>query len=417
MNPVDALQEIFFTLKQNKLRTFLTGFGVFWGIFMLILLLGAGTGLRNGAEAEFTSDSRDSVWVFARKTSVPYMGLNTNRYISFTSEDLAAIRQLAGVKYASAENPVGSTSRSDIVVRVKDRSANFGVFGVAENYFDIKKYQTVLHGRKLNSLDEQLQRKVAYIGKSVTDQLFPNQNPVGQELEINQITFKVIGEFFDSGRNGQMSERIYIPMSIFQKAWGRGQNYVRILAYQPEDTVDSFALEEEVVSLLKKRHRVSPLDRSAIQSRNMLQQVKQVNALFAAINSFIWFVGIGTLTAGIVGISNIMLITVKERTVEIGVRKALGATPFNIISTLLFESVLITALAGYMGLVCGVGLLELVNYTLETLRVELPYFRHPEVDFQLAVTAIAVLVSVGLLAGFAPAWRAAKISPVEAMRN
>ncbi|VUD52944.1 Macrolide export ATP-binding/permease protein MacB [Thalassocella blandensis] len=418
MNLADALQEILFSLKQNKLRTFLTGFGVFWGIFMLILLLGAGTGLRNGAEAEFTSDARDSVWLFSRRTSVPYMGLNANRDIRFTSHDLEAIlRDIPGIKYASAENPVGSTSRADIVVRVKDRSANFGVFGVAENYFHIKKYQDVLHGRKLNAQDEQLQRKVAYIGKPVADQLFPNQNPIGKNIEINQITFKVVGEFFDKGRNGQMSERIYIPMSIFQKAWGQGQHYYRILTYQPESNVDPIAVEQQVVKLLKQRHRVAPQDRSAIQSHNMVQQVKEVNALFAAINSFIWFVGIGTLTAGIVGISNIMLITVKERTVEIGVRKALGARPINIISALLFESVLITAVAGYVGLVCGVGLLELVNYILKVIQVELPYFHRPEVDFQLAITAICILICVGVIAGFAPAWRAARISPVEAMRN
>lgn len=418
MNIVDALQEIFFSLKQNKLRTFLTGFGVFWGIFLLILLLGAGTGLKNGAEAGFTSDARDSVWIFSRKTSLAYMGLNANRHIQFTSADLHALRHdVPGIQYASAENPVGSTSRADIIVRVKDRSSRFGVFGVAEDYFKIKKYQELLQGRKLNALDNLDQRKVASIGKAVADQLFPGQNPVGQTIEINKINFKVIGVFYDSGRNGQMSERIYIPMSVYQKAWGRGKNFIQILAYQPKENVDPYALEKQVVTLLQQRHRVSPKDRSAIRSRNMLEQVKNVNAMFAAINSFIWFVGIGTLTAGIVGISNIMMITVKERTVEIGVRKALGATPLNIISTLLFESVLVTALAGYLGLVFGVGLLESVNYLLQSLNVQLPYFQRPEVNFQIAITSIVILISVGMLAGFAPAWRAARISPVEAMRS
>ncbi len=418
MNILDALQEIFFSLRQNKLRTFLTGFGVFWGIFLLILLLGAGTGLKNGAEAEFTSDARDSVWIFSRSTSVPYMGLSANREIRFTYDDLATLkREVPGILYAAGENPLGSTNRPDIIVRYKDRSSPFGVFGVTENYFKIKKYQELLNGRKLNALDEQQQRKVVSIGKAVADRLFPGEDPIGKTLEINQINFKVIGVFFDSGRNGQMSERIYLPMSTYQKTWGQGETFIRILAYQPAPGANPFVVEEKVIGLLQQRHRVSPIDRSAIRAHNLLKQVQNVNAMFTAINSFIWFVGIGTLTAGIVGISNIMMITVKERTVEIGVRKALGATPFNIVTTLLFESVLVTAVAGYLGLVVGVGLLEFVNYFLTSINAELPYFRHPEVNFQLAATAIIILVSVGVVAGFAPAWRAARISPVEAMRS
>lgn len=418
MNIVDALQEILFSLRQNKLRTFLTGFGVFWGIFLLILLLGAGTGLQNGAEAGFTSDSRDSAWVFSRRTSIPYMGLNAQRWIRFTMSDLEAIRnEVPGILYASGESTLGWGSQNGVFIRVRDRSASFGVFGVAKDYFKIKKYQELLEGRKLNALDDDAERKVATIGKAVADQLFPNQSPIGQTIEVNQVNFKVVGVFYDSGRNGQMSERVYVPLSVYQKAWGRGEDYVNVLAYQPTDDADPYAVQDAVETLLKKRQKVAPNDRTAIRVNNMIEQVKDINALFAAINSFIWFVGIGTLTAGIVGISNIMMITVKERTVEIGVRKALGATPINIVSTLLFESVLVTAIAGYCGLVLGVGLLEFVNYVLTSLNITLPYFQRPEVNFQIAVISIVILVSVGMLAGFAPAWRAARISPVEAMRS
>jgi putative ABC transport system permease protein len=417
MNIVDALQEILFSLRKNKLRTFLTGFGVFWGIFMLILLLGSGKGLRNGVEAGFSSDVKDSVWIFARKTSIPYMGMSANRDIRLTEQDIEAIEQeIPGVLYVTGENPLGSVNRSNILVRAKDRSENFGVFGVADHYFKIKKFQELRKGRKLNSNDESETRKVASIGTKVAETLFPDQDPVGQSIEINGVSFTVIGVFFDDGNNGQMSERIYVPMSLYQKTYGKGEPYIRILAYQPRAGFDPHEVEKQVVALLQQRHKVHPDDRSAIRSRNLLDAAANVNAIFAAINAIIWFVGVGTLSAGIVGISNIMMITVKERTVEIGVRKALGATPVKIVSTLLFESVLVTGIAGYLGLVLGVGLLELVNYGLTSSGADLAFFKRPEVDFRVAVISIILLVSVGVIAGFAPAWRAARISPVEAMR-
>ena len=227
----------------------------------------------------------------------------------------------------------------------------------------------------------------------------------------------MVGVFHDSGDNGRQSERVYIPMSLFQQTYGRGENWLRTLTYRPRPEADAYAVENRVIALLKKRHKVSPDDRSAIRSNNILRNVEKIHSLFAAINGFLWFVGIGTLTAGIVGISNIMLITVKERTREIGIRKALGATPFSIVSALIFESVLITATAGYLGLVLGVGLLEGINSILISANVNMGYFKRPEVNFQIALTSIIILVSVGMLAGFAPAWRAARISPVEAMRD
>lgn len=414
----DTLQEILFTLRKNKLRTLLTAFGVFWGIFMLILLLGAGKGMQNGIEQGFTSDAQNSVWIWARKTSVPYQGLSTGRNINFTENDVIALKkEIPELLYIAAENPLGSQNRADIIIKYKNRSESYGVFGVSESYFDIKNGLEQLNGRALNILDEMEARKVAMIGSAVAKNLFVNENPIGKAIEINNITFDVIGTFHDSGQNGRQSERIYIPMSLYQQTFGQGRHYLNTLTYQPKSDADAYKVEEQVIALLKKRHKVSPDDRSAIRAHNLLRGVEQVNALFLAINSFIWFVGLGTLTAGIVGISNIMMITVKERTMEIGVRKALGATPINIVSALLFESVLITAIAGYLGLVFGVGLLELINYLLASTNTNLDYFKRPEVDFTIAIVSIVILVVVGMLAGFAPAWRAARISPIEAMHN
>ncbi|MFT7559173.1 MAG: putative ABC transport system permease protein [Flavobacteriales bacterium] len=418
MGLLDTLQEILYSLRQNKLRTFLTGFGVFWGIFMLILLLGAGKGMQNGIEQGFSSDATNSVWIWGSRTAVPYKGMATGRNIQFNQNDLDAIKnEIPGILYISAENPVVSTSQANNLVRSKNKAESYGVFGVADNYFKIKKFQEVNFGRKLNGLDEDGVRKVATIGSAVAKSLFPFQNPVGQAIEVNKISFKVVGVFHDSGQNGRQSERVYIPMSTYQQTFGRGNNTLNVLTYQPRDGVDPYKTEEQVVALLKKRHVVSPDDKSAIRANNILRQVENVNALFIAINSFIWFVGIGTLTAGIVGISNIMMITVKERTVEIGVRKALGATPLKIVFSLLFESVLVTAIAGYIGLVFAVGLLEVVNVGLSSAQANMAYFKQPEVDFDIAVLSIVILVSVGAFAGFAPAWRAARISPVEAMQS
>jgi putative ABC transport system permease protein len=417
MGITDALQEIFFGLRNNKLRTFLTGFGVFWGIFMLILLLGAGKGMQNGVEQEFSSNAQDSVWIYARRTSVPYAGMPTGRRIRFKQADLDAIeREIPEILFISAENPLRWSGQGNIV-RSKTRSEEYGVYGVGEDYFKMKGQQDLLEGRKLNDLDQGEARKVATIGSVVAETLFPGEDPVGQGIEINKIPFTVVGVFHDESDNGRQAERVYIPMSLYQQTYGRGEKRLRVLTYRPRSEADPYEVEDKVVALLKKRHKISPDDRSAIRSNNIFEHVDRFNSLFAAINSFLWFVGIGTLTAGIVGISNIMLITVKERTVEIGIRKALGATPNSIVRALLFESVLVTATAGYLGLVFGVGLLEGINALLTSSGAQMSYFKRPEVDFRIALTSIIILVSVGMLAGLAPAWHAARISPVEAMRD
>jgi putative ABC transport system permease protein len=227
---------------------------------------------------------------------------------------------------------------------------------------------------------------------------------------------KVVGVFHDKGNRGRDSERVYIPQTTLQKVFGGGDR-IDSIWLRPAAGVDGFELEKKVLELIKRRHDVSPEDKRGVNSFNMAEPMQRVNGLFVGINIFMWFVGLGTLMAGIVGISNIMIITVKERTREIGVRKALGATPFSIISTLLLESTLVTGFAGYVGLVVGVGLLELISFALRSTGAKMPYFMNPEVDFQVAITAIALLVAVGVLAGLMPALRAAKITPIEAMRS
>lgn len=413
---MDSLQEILYTLRQNKLRTGLTAFGVFWGILMLILLLGAGRGMQNAFSDGWSNDVSDSIWIFPSTTSIPYMGLPTGRQIALTQADMAAIRQqIPGVRFLSSENPLGSFLNSDISVTYGAKSGSFGVLGVADQYFNIKEKVRFDDGRRLNSLDEDENRKVVVIGTRVSERLFlTHAEAMGKEIQINGISFRVIGLFYDKGNQGRMSERIYMPVTAYKKAFGGGQE-VALITVRPEPGVDGIALEEKIMALLKQRHKIAPEDVRAIGVSNKAREAEDINAMFIGLNMFIWMVGIGTLLAGIVGVSNIMIITVKERTREIGIRKALGAKPSSIVWSLLFESVLVTSVAGYTGLVLGVALLEGVAALLVKFNIELPFFRQPEIDLNIAISALLLLILAGVLAGLMPALRAARIMPIEAM--
>lgn len=414
---MDSLQEILFSLRHNKLRTGLTAFGVFWGILMLILLLGAGRGMQNAFSDGWSNDVADSIWIFPNSTSVPYMGLPVGRAIALDEDDMRAVRQqIPGVRFMSSENPLGSFINSDISVTFGTKSGSFQVLGVADQYFNIKEKVGFNEGRRLDRLDQDENRKVVVIGTRVADRLFTSYvEAIGKSIQINGITFKVIGLFYDKGNRGRMSERIYMPVSAFKKAFGGGLE-VKLITVRPKQGADPFKLEDDIVALLKQRHKISPDDKRAIEVANKARDAREINEMFTGLNAFIWVVGIGTLLAGIVGVSNIMIITVKERTREIGIRKALGARPSSIVGSLLFESVMVTSIAGYSGLVMGVALLEGVSAMLRKFNIELPYFQRPEVDLIIALSALLLLIVAGVLAGLMPALRAARIMPVEAMK-
>ena len=409
---MDGLQEILYTLRMNKLRTALTAFGVFWGIFMLILLLGAGRGMQNGIYEDFGSDVLDFIVVYTGTTSVAYKGMGLGRHIQLTHDDVNAIKQqIPEIRFIAADN-----QRDGISLVYGRKNANFEVHGVPDDYFAVKESIPFTIGRKLNPFDEQELRKITVIGTVVAERLFGKDvNPVNKDIRVNGVVMKVVGMFYDKGNRGRDSERIYIPQSTFQKMFGTS-NRIGSIWLRPQLGLDGFAVEKKVIELLQRRHSISPEDKRAIQSFNMAEPAKMVNGLFLGINTLIWFVGLGTLMAGIVGVSNIMIITVKERTREIGIRKAIGATPFSIVGTLLFESILVTSIAGYAGLVMGVGLIELISFGLNSVGAQLPFFKNPEINFQVAITAIVLLIVVGALAGLVPALRAAKIMPIEAMR-
>jgi putative ABC transport system permease protein len=409
---LDGLQEILFTLRKNKLRTVLTAFGVFWGIFMLVLLLGAGRGMQNGVYEDFGSDVLDFIIIWTGDTSVAYRGMGPGRKIQLKLDDIEALRQQApGIRLISPERYVDSGT-----ITYERKNSNAQILGVPDEYFRVKEDVPFNFGRRINPLDLDEIRKVVVIGTAVADRLFDKGvEPVGKEIRIKDVVMKVAGVFYDKDNRGQASERVIMPLTTMEKIYGGGEITSNIWV-RPQPGVDGFELEKKVLEVLKRRHDVSPDDNRGIASFNMAEPMKRVTGLFIGIDVFIWFVGLGTLMAGIVGISNIMIITVKERTKEIGIRKALGATPFTIVSTLLLESTLVTGFAGYLGLVIGVGLLELVAFTLRSTGAKLPYFVNPGVDFRLAITALLLLVGVGVLAGLMPALRAARITPTEAMR-
>jgi len=414
---MDGLQEILFTLRQNKLRTALTAFGVFWGILMLILLLGAGRGMQKGMSEGRFNDMNDCIWFFPNITSVPYKGFGGGREIQFTQGDMAAIRQnISGVRYMSSENSLGSFLNPNTLVTYGLRSGSFTILGVGDEYFNIKEKIKFNDGRRLNTNDTGDNRKVVVIGTRVAEKLFSeSESAIGKQIQINGIAFRVVGLFYDKGNRGRMSERIYIPVSTFKKTFGGGET-VSLIAVRPKPNTDAFELEDKIVALLKQRHNIAPDDTRAMEISNVGRDTMELKSIFNGVTIFIWIVGIGTLLAGVVGVSNIMIITVKERTREIGIRKALGANPYSIVGSLLFESVLVTGIAGYAGLISGVVILEIVSATIKRLDLELAYFKNPEVDLTVAISALILLVVAGVIAGLIPALRAARIMPIEAMR-
>jgi putative ABC transport system permease protein len=375
-------------------------------------LLGAGRGMQNGVYDDFGSDVLDFIIVWSGTTSTAHRGMGPGRQVRLDLADVEAIRQqIDGISIISPERNAGNGT-----ISYEGKNSNAQIGGIPDEYFRLKEDIPFNFGRKVNPLDVEEIRKVVVIGTAVAERLFPaGTDPVGLDIKVKDTVMKVTGVFYDKGNNGRNSERVLMPLSTFQKLYGDA-TLVHTIWLRPMVGVDGFELEKKVLELVKRRHNVAPQDIRGVGSFNMAEPMQRVTGLFIGIDVFIWFVGLGTLTAGIVGISNIMIITVKERTREIGIRKALGATPFKIVSTLLLESTLVTGFAGYLGLVAGVALLELVSFGLRSSGAKLPYFMNPNVDFQLAVTALLLLVGVGILAGLMPALRAAKITPTEAMK-
>ena len=410
MFDLDKWQEIFHTIRKNKLRTFLTGFSVAWGIFMLMILLGSGNGLENGVKSEFQGDAVNRLWITQGQTTLPYKGMKPGRRIQFTNEDYeSAKNNVDGIEYISGRFNIFQNT----TVSYENEYGTYDIVCCHPDYGYVENLE-VTNGRFLNDLDINDSRKSTAIGRIVKEALFKDEPAVGKYIKVSGVPFKVVGVFSDIG--GERDERrVYLPVSTAQVVFNNGNRITNFNMTTQEGTVEeSRRMVDQIRKDLSARHNFDPEDLRAVNIFNNVEQYKQFLDLFAAIRLFIWIIGTGTIIAGIVGVSNIMMIVVKERTKEIGVRKALGASPFSIISLILQESVLITAFAGYVGLMLGVGLMELISPIFENSDT---FFKNPGVDLKVAISATVLLVVAGAVAGFIPARKAASIKPIEALRD
>jgi putative ABC transport system permease protein len=418
MFDLDRWQEIYHVLRKNKLRTFLTAFGVFWGIFMLVIMHGSGKGLERGVTHNFGDMATNSVFIWTHQTTIPYKGFPRGRGYYFDNDDVTAIRHsIPEIKYLAPRIQAGGFLQNNNVIR----GLKSGIFSIMGDYPDFNRIDplNITEGRFINDLDIREKRKVVVIGTRVVDILFKkDEKPMNQYIQIQGVYFKVVG-VFRSKRTGeqanQENQNIYMPFTTLQRTYNYG-NAVGFFSITSKDDIQVSVVEEKAIRLLKKRHSIAPADDAAVGHFNLKKEFDKMQGLFYGIRMLIWIVGTGTLMAGVIGVSNIMLVVVRERTKEIGIQRALGASPWNVVSQIITESVVLTTFAGYFGLVAGVGLLELINLLLNSTGANTEMFLNPGIDFSVAVTAICILVVSGAMAGFVPARRAVSVKPIDALR-
>jgi putative ABC transport system permease protein len=406
--------EIFSVMRRNKLRTFLTGFSVSWGILMFCILLASGNGIKNGVMSNFESRAINSVEYWGRRMSKPYKGLPEGRRIVLDTKDLELMRN----HIPEAVKVSGTIGVNGLPVSHGTYNTTCDFFGVNIDYQEINTVK-VIDGRFINAMDMREYRKVAVVNRRLAEVLFPDGNPVGKLFIADSLAYTVIGVWKSDNMGNDMCA--YIPFSTAQILYSKGLEIdeVTFTVKGLETEASNQEFDKRLKQKLAVLHTFAPDDKRAIGIWNRLEDYLETMGIFNAISLFVWIIGVGTLVAGIISISNIMLITVRERTREFGIRKALGAKPSAIIGSILMESALITSIFGYFGMFMGVGLGELINSAIESMpdsQMSL-IFKNPTVDVKIAVAAMLVLIVSGIVAGLYPALKAVKISPVEAMRN
>lgn len=412
----DKWQEIFNTISKNKLRTFLTALGVFWGIFMLVVLMGAGTGFQNGVFSMLGGHARNAMYVWTNATTMAYDGLQAGRFNWITNDDITAIENDLGDILEHVSCRLGLPSGE---VSYKDKREAFDVRGDTPHMLKIDAFDQK-EGRFINEKDMEDRRKVVVIGQSVKDQLFGKDkeaiDPIGEFIKIQGVDYMVIG-VVASDRKGENANEdnksIFMPLTTAQQVTNRHGKIGWFVCTINTDYPVSEA-EDRIKALIKKRKRIHPDDPRGVGTDNIEEEMKEIMGLFNGINFLIWFVGIGSLLFGIIGVGNIMLIIVKDRTKEIGIRKALGATPRSIVSMILLESVFITTLAGYIGLVISIGVVYLMKLAAGT---DVQFFTNPQINLQLSIGALVMLIIAGALTGLVPAMQAANVNPVIALKD
>jgi len=406
--------EILDGLSKNKLRTFLTGISVASGIFILVILLGAGNGIQNGIQKQFQKDAENRIVIYPGTTKKEYKGHSIGRRIQFRNNDYQLITTLLNdhIEYKSA---VYSSWGQSVVY--KKETGNYNVLGVYPDNQFIEN-ASIVSGRFINQSDIDNYEKIAVIGQKIASDLFLNdEDPIGKRLKIQETIYKVVGVFSDQGDERQ-ENRIFLPITTAQRVYSVGDmiNYMCFTLHKKDNFEQTFIqadlFTKKLEQLLKSKHNIAPQDDGALFVYNVIEQAKNVFLVTSGVKMFFWFVGLCTIIAGVVGVGNIMLIIVKERTKEIGIRKALGASPFSIVSSILHEAIFITVVAGFLGLILGLLVWEIVGPFIET-----DFFTRPEVDFNVTIFTLILLVVAGAFAGFIPAYRASKIQPIVALRD
>ena len=404
----DRWREIFDTISKNKLRTFLSGFTVALGIFIFIILFGLGNGLKNTFQEFFLDDVSNTIFIYPGKTSEPYKGFKANRRIEFKNEDLKEIDE----NFAFFIEYLTPRITRSALTRYKNESNTYPTRAVAPGHQFIEK-TILMKGRYINPSDLEEKKKSAVIGRLVAKDLFKGEDPIGKYINIGTIAFKVIGVFQDDG--GDNEERnIYIPYTTRQLIEKSNDkvDQIRVTSRKELGHAGALALEKSLKNYFKEKKSIAPSDPNGVYFQNLTDDLKQSQQFAVVLQLIVSFVGLGTLIAGIIGISNIMVFVVKERTKELGIRKALGATPISVIQMILQESVFITAISGYIGLFLGILVLENIGLTLEEY-----FIKNPFIDFGTAFAATLVLIIFGAVAGYIPAKRASRIKPIVALRD
>ena len=414
---IDIWHEIWLTITRNRVRSLLTGFGVFWGIFMLVVMMGSGTALQNGIMRGVKGFATNTSFFYPEPTSKPYKGFRKGRNWIMHNSDVEAIRQ--NVRGAQILSPILFGGRQAGNVIYGDRAGAYNVRGLHTDYSSIE-MQRLSYGRFINYVDILHKRKVCVIGTRVYEELFKKgDNPIGKLIRVKGIYFRVVGVtegVSNISIGGRSSESVFVPLTTFQQAFNQG-DAVHFLAVMIQNTIPIEQVENEVKAILRTQNKVAPDDEAATGSFSLAKEFQMFDMLFLGIAMLVWIVGIGTLLAGVVGVSNIMLVTVRERTREIGVRRALGAKPIKIVMQIMTESLLLTALAGLLGLSAGVGLLHAIDALLAANPNPDRFFIDPHINFGIAIAATAALLVSGLLAGVIPTLRALKVKAIDAIRD
>ncbi|MDR0833547.1 MAG: ABC transporter permease [Candidatus Symbiothrix sp.] len=412
----DRFEEIWVTITRNKVRSLLTGFGVFWGIFMLVVLMGFGEGLNKSVTEQIEGFAINSCFVMPGRTSEPYKGFQAGRRWRMHNSDVELLRKsIPEIEHLS---PVLYANSPENNVVFENNAGTYSVRGLHDNYQFIES-PFLTQGRFINKTDVLLRRKVCVIGTKVFEALFPRkQTPIGEYIQVDGIYYQVIGV---SGGNESMSingsttETVSVPYTTLQQISNQVDE-VDYLTATVKKGASSKEMEEKIKTLLKEHNNIAPTDMQAVRSFNLEEQFKMFDYLLIGIMLLIWIVGSGTLIAGVVGVSNIMLVTVKERTKEIGVKRAIGARPLTIAVQILSESLLLTVLAGILGLVLGVFILHVMDVAWLS-ELENTFVEHPMVSFKTAIVSMTILIVCGLIAGAIPTIRALKIKAIDAIRE